>query len=79
MHVACMLRRAAVCRPVSCPFSLLFWAPRRPSKYGPVAMAAGLAISFFVVGYRYGFHEAVDTEAMFFRMFDELRASKVIP
>jgi hypothetical protein len=28
---------------------------------------------------RYGFHEAVDTEEMFFRIFDELRASKVIP
>jgi hypothetical protein len=28
---------------------------------------------------RYGFHEVVDTEEMFFRMFDELRASKVIP
>jgi hypothetical protein len=28
---------------------------------------------------RYGFHEVRDTEEMFFRMFDELRASKMIP
>jgi hypothetical protein len=28
---------------------------------------------------RYGFHEVVDSEEMFFRIFDELRANKVIP
>jgi nucleoside-diphosphate-sugar epimerase len=28
---------------------------------------------------RFGFHEYVDTEAMFFRMWDEMRADKIIP
>ncbi len=38
----------------------------------------GSIISSMTKARRYGFHEAVDTEEMFFRMFDELRASKVI-
>jgi hypothetical protein len=28
---------------------------------------------------RRGFHDGVDTEAMFYRRFDELRAQRVIP
>jgi len=48
--------------------------------YGDFVFGAGFdIISSMAKARRYGFHEAVDTEEMFFRMFDELRASKVIP
>ena len=48
--------------------------------YGDFVFGAGFdIISSMTKARRYGFHEAVDTEEMFFRMFDELRASKVIP
>jgi nucleoside-diphosphate-sugar epimerase len=36
-------------------------------------------ISSMTKARQYGFHEVVDTEEMFFRIFDELRANKVIP
>ena len=48
--------------------------------YGDFVFGAGFdVISSMTKARRCGFHEAVDTEEMFFRMFDELRASKVIP
>jgi hypothetical protein len=48
--------------------------------YGDFVFGTGFdIISSMTKARRYGFHEAVDTEEMFFRMFDELRASKVIP
>ena len=48
--------------------------------YGDFVFGAGFdIISSMTKARRCGFHEAVDTEEMFFRMFDELRASKVIP
>jgi hypothetical protein len=28
---------------------------------------------------RYGFHECVDTDAMFVRLWDEMRADRIIP
>jgi hypothetical protein len=28
---------------------------------------------------QYGFHDAVDTEEMFFRLFDEFRQNRIIP
>ena len=48
--------------------------------YGDFVFGAGFdIISSMTKARHYGFHETVDTEEMFFRMFDELRASKVIP
>ena len=48
--------------------------------YGDFVFGAGFdIISSMTKARRYEFHEVVDTEEMFFRMFDELRASKVIP
>jgi hypothetical protein len=48
--------------------------------YGDFVFGAGLdIISSMTKARRYGFHEVVDTEEMFFRIFDELRANKVIP
>jgi hypothetical protein len=48
--------------------------------YGDFVFGAGFdIISSMTKARRYGFHEVRDTEEMFFRMFDELRASKMIP
>jgi hypothetical protein len=48
--------------------------------YGDFVFNAGFdIISSMTKARRYGFHEVVDSEEMFFRIFDELRANKVIP
>lgn len=48
--------------------------------YGDFVFAAGFdVISSLTKLRRYGFHEQVDTEQMFFRMWDEMRAQKIIP
>jgi nucleoside-diphosphate-sugar epimerase len=48
--------------------------------YGDFVFNAGFdIISSMTKARRYGFYEVVDSEEMFFRIFDELRANKVIP
>jgi nucleoside-diphosphate-sugar epimerase len=48
--------------------------------YGDMVFAPGFdVISSLSKLRRFGFHEYVDTEAMFFRMWDEMRAQKIIP
>lgn len=48
--------------------------------YGDFVFSAGYdIISSTLKARQYGFHEAVDSEAMFLRLFDELRAQRVIP
>ena len=49
-------------------------------NYGDFVFAAGFdIISSTMKARHHGFDEAVDSEAMFFRLFDELRAQRVIP
>ncbi|MDQ4061749.1 MAG: SDR family oxidoreductase [Pseudomonadota bacterium] len=49
-------------------------------NYGDFVFSAGFdIISSMTKARRYGFHDAVDSEEMFFRLFDELRANRVIP
>ena len=43
------------------------------------ANAAIDIISSMTKARRYGFHEVVDTEEMFLRIFSELRANRIIP
>ncbi len=48
--------------------------------YGDFVFAAGFdVISSLTKLRRFGFHEQVDTEGMFFRLWDEMRADKIIP
>lgn len=48
--------------------------------YGDFVFAAGFdVISGLGKLRRYGFHQHVDTEDMFFRMWDDMRADKIIP
>ena len=49
-------------------------------NFGDHVFSAGWdIISSMTKARQYGFHDVVDTEAMFFRLFDELRANRVIP
>ncbi len=48
--------------------------------YGDFVFAAGFdVISSLSKLRRFGFHEHIDTEEMFFRMWDEMRTDKIIP
>ena len=49
-------------------------------NFGDFVFSAGFdIISSMTKARRYGFHEVVDTEEMFLRLFDELRSARVIP
>jgi nucleoside-diphosphate-sugar epimerase len=49
-------------------------------NYADFVFSAGYDIASNMTKAReYGFHDVVDTEKMFFRLFDELRANKIIP
>ena len=48
--------------------------------YGDFVFAAGFdVVSSLTKLRRYGFHEQVDTEDMLFRMWDEMRAERILP
>ncbi len=60
-------------RPISYP-DIVQW------PYGDFVFAAGFdVISSLNKLRRFGFHDYVDTEAMFFRMWDEMRENRIIP
>ncbi|MBV8094190.1 MAG: SDR family oxidoreductase [Acetobacteraceae bacterium] len=49
-------------------------------KFGDFVFSAGFdIISSMTKARRYGFHEVVDTEEMFLRIFDQLRSDRIIP